>query len=394
MKFEQDPRFTFDTYVVGPGNRMAAAAARRVAEAPGTSYNPLWVYGGPGTGKSHLLRAVAALAQAVSPQLRVVFDTAEGFASRLSTAVAAGGLDAFRDQVLESGLLVIDDADALAGKSHTQEELGRLWDDLLRQGVQMVFAAAAPPADLPDVEATLRGRLADGLVVDVAPHEAETRREIVRRHAAGQGVELGRGVDDAVARLPMESPHELHAAVDRIGAMQAERGATVSAAEVPGIAGDRTVDGIDEFSAFLSDIAFTVEQLVEEAPWRKRMAEAILRWEGEGIRTRRLELALDADVAPDVDGVLASFAADVERLRAVRTQLAPLDEKAATSPVLSNPDRVGEAESMLLSARAAAERRTAQEPAAPPVDRWYFTNGEKMAWGWVALDDRLIEELA
>ncbi|HLM68610.1 MAG TPA: hypothetical protein VK358_13820, partial [Longimicrobium sp.] len=186
--------------------------------------------------------------------------------------------------------------------------------------------------------------------------------------------------------------HELHASVDRIAAVQAERGALVSAAEVPSIVEGSAAPN-DEFSAFLSDITFTVGQLVEEAPWRKRLAEAILRWEGEGIRTRRLESALDADAAPDVDAVLAGFAADVARLRAVRDQLAALDEKAADSPVLADPDRAGEAEAMLLSARAAAERKKAQEPAAPPVDRWYFTNVEKVAWGWVALDDRVIEEL-
>jgi SpoVK/Ycf46/Vps4 family AAA+-type ATPase len=393
MKFEQDPRFTFETFVVGPGNRMAAAAARHVAESPGTSYNPLWVYGAAGTGKSHLLRAVAALASAVRPELRVVVETAEGFASRLSTAIAAGGLDAFRDGLLDAGLLVIDDAEALAGKARTQEELVWLWDEFLRHNVQMIFASTVPPAELGGMDEALRGRLGDGMVVDIAPPEPETRREIVRRHAAGQGVELESGVDDVLANLTVAGAHELHATVDRIAAVQAERGAPVSAAEVPAI-----VDGgaapNDEFSAFLSDIAFTVGQLVEEAPWRKRLAEAILRWEGEGVRTRRLESALDADAAPDVDAVLAGFAADVEKLRALRDQLVALDEKAATSPVLADPDRVGEAEAMLLSARAAAERRKAQEPAAPPVDRWYFTNAEKVAWGWIALDDRLIEELA
>ena len=393
MKFEQDPRFTFETFVVGPGNRMAAAAARRVAEAPGTSYNPLWVYGAPGTGKSHLLHALAGLATAVRPESRVVVETAEGFASRLSTALAAGGLEAFRDGVLDADLLVIDDAEALAGKSRTQEELGSLWAEILRQKVQLIFAATVPPAELPEVGESLRGLLAGGLVVDIAPPEPETRREIVRRHAAGQGVALENGVDDVLANLPVSGAHELHATVDRIAAVQAERGAPVSAAEVPQI-----VDGAaaphDEFSAFLSDIAFTVGQLVEEAPWRKRLAEAILRWEGEGIRTRRLESALDADAAPDVDAVLAGFGADVEKLRAIRDQLVALDATAAGSPVLVDPDRVAEAEAMLLSARAADERRRAQEPAAPPVDRWYFTNAEKVAWRWIALEDRLIEELA
>ena len=392
MKFEQDPRFTFDTFVVGPGNRMAAAAARHVAESPGTSYNPLWVYGAAGTGKSHLLRAVAALAGAVRPELRIVVETAEGFASRLSTAIAAGGLEAFRDDVLDSGLLVIDDAEGLAGKARTQEELASLWEDLLRHKVQMVFAATLAPGELPEVSQGFRDRLADGLVVDVSPPEPETLRELARRRAAGQGVALESGVDEALAHLPVSGAHELHASVDRIAAVQAERGAPVSAAEVPSIVEGSAAPN-DEFSAFLSDITFTVGQLVEEAPWRKRLAEAILRWEGEGIRTRRLESALDADAAPDVDTVLAGFAADVAKLRGVRDQLAALDEKAAASPVLADPDRVGEAEAMLLSARAAAERKKAQEPAAPPVDRWYFTNAEKVAWTWVALDDRLIEEL-
>ena len=392
MKSEQDPRFTFDTFVVGPGNRMAAAAARRVAEAPGTSYNPLWVYGEPGTGKSHLCHAVAALALTVRPDVRVVVETAEGFASRLSTALAAGRLEAFRDGLLDADILVVDDADALAGKSRTQEELVSLWAEILRQKVQLIFAARVAPAELQGVDEAIRGLLAGGLVVDIAPADADTRREIVRRHAAGQGVALGNGVDDALANLPVSGAHELHATVDRIAAVQAERGAPISAAEVPSIADNAAPQ--DEFSAFLSDITFTVGQLVEDAPWRKRLAEAILRWEGEGVRTRRLESALDGDAAPDVDAVLDGFAADVAKLRAVRDQLAALDASAATSPLLVDPDRVPEAEAMLLSARAADERRRAQEPAAPPVDRWYFTNAEKVAWGWIALDDRLIEELA
>ncbi|HLM67170.1 MAG TPA: DnaA/Hda family protein, partial [Longimicrobium sp.] len=255
MKFEQDPRFTFDTFVVGPGNRMAAAAARHVAESPGTSYNPLWVYGAPGTGKSHLLRAVAALASAVRPELRIVVETAEGFASRLSTAIAAGGLEAFRDGVLDSGLLVIDDAEGLAGKARTQEELASLWEEILRHKVQMVFAATLSPGEVPDVDEAFRARLADGLVVDVSPPEPETLRELARRRAAGQGVALESGVDEVLARLPLRGAHELHATVDRIAAVQAERGAPVSADEVPSIVEGSAAPN-DEFSAFLSDITF------------------------------------------------------------------------------------------------------------------------------------------
>jgi hypothetical protein len=149
----------------------------------------------------------------------------------------------------------------------------------------------------------------------------------------------------------------------------------------------------DEFSAFLFDIASTVGQLVETDPWRRRLAEAILRHEGEGFRTRRLETALEADSGPDVDALLAGFAADLARLQAIAAELAELDADAAAAagPVLKDPDRLGEAEALLAGARAAAER---SRPAPPPVDRWYANNPEKVAWGWLALDDRLIEELA
>ncbi|HYW06156.1 MAG TPA: DnaA/Hda family protein [Longimicrobium sp.] len=392
MRFQQDPRFTFDTFVVGPGNRMAAAAARLVAESPGTSYNPLFVYGAPGTGKTHLLHAVGALALAVRPDIRVLYDCADGLAEQLSNAVASGALEGFRDSVLEAGIVLVDGVDALAGKSRTQKELLELWDELLRLGVQLIFAGEFPPSDLDGVEGQLRSRLADGLTVDIAPPEPETRREIVRRHAADRGVALADGVDDALARLPAGSSRDLASTVDRIAAVQAERGAQVSAGEVHGLMTPEVA--IDEFQAFLSDITFTVGQLVEEAPWRKSLAEAILRWEGEGMRTRRLEAALEADTAPDMDAVLASFTADVERLRSLHAELAAVDPRAAESPVLADPDRVAEAEAMLSAARAAAERRVAQEPAAPPTDRWYFTNAEKVLWSWVALEDRVIEELA
>ncbi|HEX2203754.1 MAG TPA: DnaA/Hda family protein [Longimicrobium sp.] len=396
MRFEQDPRFTFDTYVVGPGNRMAAAAARRAAESPGTSYNPLYVYGAPGVGKTHLLHALAAHGRAVRPELRVDYRTADALVDDVSSAVAAGNVDAFRDTLLEAGLLLIDGAHRLAAKQRTQEELLAVWDDLLRAGTQVVVAAERPPAELEGVDERLKAKLAGGLVVDAGRPDAETRLAIVRQGAEARGMALASGVDDLLANLPLEGARELHAGLDRIARVQSDEGRSVEAAEVAGIVG---VGGgepapLDEFSAFLSDIAFTVEQLVETDPWRKRLAEAILRYEGEGVRTRRLEAALDADSAPNVDALLEGFAKDVERLRAVRKELAEVDAEAAHASVLADPDRVPEAEAILLSAKAAAERKAEAAPPAPPVDRWYFNNAEKVAWTWLALEDRVIEELA
>lgn len=391
MRFEPDPRFTFDTFVAGPGNQMAAAAARRAAEAPGTSYNPLFVYGAVGVGKTHLLHAVGQLALTVRPDLHVLYRTATDLVDDVSSAVSAGTLEAFADEVLESDLILIDDAHLLAGKTRTQEEMLRVWDEIVWTGTQIVLASTVAPAEMEGVSEAFRGKLAGGLVVDMTPPEPETRVEIVRAAAKLRGITLAGGVGEALAGLPLETAHELHAGVERIAKVQQDEGRSVRASELRRVVGLAEPEPADEFSAFLSDIAITVEQLVETDPWRRRIAEAILRAEGEGFRTRRLETALEADSAPDVDGLLAGYHADLERLRAIALELKELDSDGASSAVLRDPDRVAEAEALLVSARAAAER---SRPAPPPVDRWYFQNAEKVAWSWLALEDRLIEELA
>jgi hypothetical protein len=390
MRFEPDPRFTFDTFVAGPASQMAAAAARRAAEAPGTSYNPLLVYGERGVGKTHLLHAVGALALTVRPDLHVLCRTADELVDDISSAVSAGTLQAFTDELLESDLILLDDVHLLGGRTRTQEELLRVWDEIVWTGTQIVLASAVAPAEITGVSDELRAKLAGGLVVDVAAAEPETRLELVRRSAERREVPLGAGVAEALARLPLAGARELLAGLDRIGEVQQGEGRRVRASEVAALAG-LAQSHADEFSAFVLDIASTVEQLVEAEPWRKKLAEAILRHEGEGYRTRRLETALEADTAPDVDALLASYAVDLEKLRAIAAEMAELDAEAAGSVVLRDPDRLGEAEALLLGARAAAER---SRPAPPPVDRWYANNPEKVAWGWLALEDRLIEELA
>ncbi|MFL5381904.1 MAG: DnaA ATPase domain-containing protein [Longimicrobiaceae bacterium] len=391
MRFQPDPRFTFATFVAGPGSQMAAAAARRAAEAPGTSYNPLYLYGDSGVGKTHLLHALGELALTVRPDLHAVCRTADELVDDISSALSAGTLQAFTDELLESDLILLDDVHLLAGKSRTQEELLRVWDEIVWTGTQIVITAATPPAEIVNLSDEFRARLAGGLVVDITPPEAETRVEIVRREAARRGVELVPGVDEALVRLPLAGGRELLAALDRVAEAQVH-GRAVRVSELPGVVGVRDPNApTDEFSAFVLDIASTVGQLVEAEPWRRRLAEAILRHEGEGYRTRRLEHALEADSAADLDALLAGYDADLEKLKAIAAELAELGAEAAGSAVLKDPDRLAEAEALLAGARAAAER---SRPAPPPVDRWYLNNPEKVAWGWLALDDRLIEELA
>ncbi|HET6764735.1 MAG TPA: DnaA/Hda family protein, partial [Longimicrobiaceae bacterium] len=342
MTFVQDPRFTFDTFVVGPGSQMAAAAARRAAESPGTSYNPLFVYGGPGVGKTHLLKAVGALALVVRPDLGVLYRTAEEMVDSLTAAVAAGTPERWRDTYLEAGLVLLDDVQYLGGKTRTQEELLRLWDEMDRGGAQIVIAADRPPVEIADVDESLRSRLAGGLTVDIASPEADTRAAIVRRRLEGGTLRLAPGVDEVLAALPFVDAHHLELALERVAERQRVAGRLLTGGEVRDLFAPEVAatPAPDEFSAFLSDISFTVEQLVEAAPWRRTLAEAILRWEGEGVRTRRLEEALETDSAPDVESLTGAFAADVARLREVEAKVRALDEKAAADPLLRDPDRV------------------------------------------------------
>ncbi|HEU0012394.1 MAG TPA: DnaA/Hda family protein [Longimicrobium sp.] len=394
MIFAPDPRYTFETFVVGPGSRMAAAAARRAAESPRTVYNPLFIHGGPSTGKTHLLQAVGSLALSLRPDSRVLYLAADALVDRVSAAVGNGTLAQFRDELLEADLVLLDQVQNLAGKSRTQEELLAFWDELEARA-QVVLAAQAATPELPGIDGDLRTRLTRGLTVDLAAAADDSRLEIARRAAEQRGIELGAGAAQEIARLPVVNTAGLIDALERVGAAQAERGAPLAAGEIADVAApepDRAPSA-DEFSAFLNDIAATVEEIVETAPWRRRLAEAILRWEGEGIRTRRLEIALEADSAPEMEALLEGFAHDVAKLRDIHHELQKMGADSARSPLLSDPDRVGEAEALLVSARAAAERKAEEAAkAAPQVDRWYF-NAEKTALGWLALEDRVVEEL-
>jgi chromosomal replication initiator protein len=355
MSVPLDPRYTFDSFVVGPGNRLAAAAGRRAAESPGTSYNPLVFYSGPGLGKTHLLNAVGQLALSVRPELKVQYEPLEGFVDRLTAAMANATLPRVREEYTGLGLLLLDDVQFLAGKTRTQEELLRIWDEMSWRNSQIVLASDRPPQEIDGLDERLISRFSGGLIVDIAPPDPETRVAIITRKAAERGIELAGGVAEALARLSFDSVRDLQGGLNRVLAIQEVEARRVSPEEVAMLLGIEHVrsSSEDEFNAFLSDISFTVAELVETAPWRKKVAEAILRWEGEGIRTRRLEDALEADSAPDVDVLLHRFASDVDRLFAIEDQLHDLESPSATHPSLRDPDRLAEAETLVAAVLAA-----------------------------------------
>lgn len=367
MPVDLDPRFTFDAFVVGPANRLAVAASRRVADAPGTTYNPLFIYSASGLGKTHLLSAIGHKAANLH-DTDVVFETLEGLMEQISVAMEAGEPDAFRGRLRGAGVLLLDDVQFAAGHRQTQEELIRAWDALSSRGAQVVLTSDRPPQEIDGLDDRLLSRLSGGLIVDMSAPDYETRVAIARRKAEERGQSLSREVCRAVGRIAFTNVRELQGALNRLIAVQDLEDRTVAPEEVVqllGVAADR---GRDEFGEFLSDITGTVSAVVQEAD--QRVADAILAWEGEGFRTRRLEGALNGTLtAGQAEELVHRFEQDVARLRQIAREIRELDPDARelNAPVLRDPDQVAEAESLLAHARE-RQKPLPAPPSGPTLD--------------------------
>ena len=370
-----NPRFTFDTFVVGAANRLAVTAGRTVAENPGSAYNPLFIYSGSGLGKTHLLMAVGHAAKALATQLNIEYLTLDEYVEAFHAAIAAGQGDAFRRRFQNVDVLLVDDVQFLTNRKEMQAELLRLTEALQQAGHQIVLASDRPPAEIADLDERLISRFSGGLVVDMGVPDYETRVAILRRKADERGTSFQPGVLETVAKIDFPNVRELMGALNRLIAFQAVNDMPMNeeaARKVLGIPG-RGDEGRgkgapaasppaapsgDEFSQFLSDVTVTVGKAVEA--WRARVAEAVIRWEGEGYRTGRLEKLLDQETPAAVDEAIAAYVQDVERLKTLEAEVAVLDPQAAGERVFRDPDRMDEAE-----AAAAKVRDGAAPPPAP-----------------------------
>ena len=183
-----DPRNTFDSYIVGTANRLAAAAAKRVAEAPGAAYNPLFLYSESGLGKTHLIMAIGNHIHRVHDDIEVVYDTLEHLMEGVMEAIQAGERDAFRARLRGASVLLLDDVQFLAGRRGAQEELLRSWDALTARGGQVVLASDRPPAEIDGLDQRLLSRFSGGLMADLSVPDYETRVAIARHKAKGNTV--------------------------------------------------------------------------------------------------------------------------------------------------------------------------------------------------------------
>jgi chromosomal replication initiator protein len=212
-------KYTFEAFVVGPSNQLAHAAARAVAEVPAGKYNPLFIYGGVGLGKTHLVHAIGHRLRGLHPQWRILYLKTEAFINEFITCVRNGKIDEFRTKYRERcDALLMDDIQFLAGKDRTQEEFFHTFNSLFEGHKQIVLTADKYPHEIPDLEDRLRSRFQNGLIADIQPPELETRIAILKKKAELDDIPLPDDVAVYLATNIKSNVRELEGLLLRVAA--------------------------------------------------------------------------------------------------------------------------------------------------------------------------------
>jgi len=211
-----NPRYMFSNFIVGSANRLAHAASLSVAERPGHAYNPLFLYGGVGLGKTHLMHAIGNQVIARFPRKRVVYATSEKFTNEFITSIQQGKIDEFRARYRRIDLLLIDDIQFIAERERTQEEFFHTFNAIHEAGKQIVLSSDRPPKAITTLEERLRSRFEWGLIADLTPPDLETRIAILRSKAEDQLNLIPAEVIEFIARKVVSNVRELEGALNRV----------------------------------------------------------------------------------------------------------------------------------------------------------------------------------
>jgi chromosomal replication initiator protein len=227
-----NPRYTFDSFVVGQFNELAYTAAQAAINRPGITYNPLFIYGETGRGKTHLIQAIGNSYKKLYPNRKVFYLTSEKFAVDYTDSLQQGTGNRFKDKYRQYDLLIMDDIQFLSRKEKTEEELFHLFNSLYDNNKQIIFSSDRAPAAIPDIADRLRGRLASGMTIDIGEPDSESRIAIVRKKVATQGVLLSDEVAEYIATAVSGSIRELEGVINSVVCHTQVRGIPPDVAEV------------------------------------------------------------------------------------------------------------------------------------------------------------------
>ena len=223
-----NPRYRFSTFVVGSSNQLAYAASLSIAENLSGSFNPLFIYGGAGLGKTHLIQAIGQQLRDVSPRRKVVYMSADSFVTELITSIRYDKMQSFRDRYRSVDALLLDDIQFLAGKERTQEEFFHTFNALYEAQKQIVFTSDAPPKEIPTLEERLRSRFEWGLIADIQPPDLETKVAILRKKAEEKKINLPHEVALFIAERVRSNIRELEGYLNRVSAFASLTGNSLS----------------------------------------------------------------------------------------------------------------------------------------------------------------------
>lgn len=223
-----NPKYTFEKFVVGSCNQFAHAASKATAESPGSTYNPLFLYGGVGLGKTHLMHAIGHTIKSRSPHMRVAYVTSERFMNELINAIRFNKTTSFRDKYRSIDVLLMDDVQFMAGKERTQEEFFHTFNTLHNGQKQIVVSSDCPPREIPTLEERLHSRFEWGLIADLEPPDLETKVAILKRKADMDGIRLDDDIAVYVASKVKSNVRELEGSLVRLVAISSMKGVPIS----------------------------------------------------------------------------------------------------------------------------------------------------------------------